>query len=53
MEEETRINTGLGFSHEPIPESISNTLLENFNTNDHSPENKLKLKEFLEEEIGV
>ncbi|KAK1419515.1 hypothetical protein QVD17_28688 [Tagetes erecta] len=39
--------TGLGFTHQPMPESISNTLPDNFNTNDHSPENKAKLQEFL------
>ncbi|KAK1431853.1 hypothetical protein QVD17_08592 [Tagetes erecta] len=36
--------TRLGFTHEPIPKSVSNTLHENFNTHDHS--NKAKLKEF-------
>ncbi|KAK1434276.1 hypothetical protein QVD17_00012 [Tagetes erecta] len=39
--------TRLGFTNEPMPESITNTLPENFNTNDHSPENKARLKEFL------
>ncbi|KAK1429748.1 hypothetical protein QVD17_11966 [Tagetes erecta] len=37
---------GLGFAHEPMPESITNTLLENFNPLDHSPESKEKFKEF-------
>ena len=36
---------GLGFTHEPMPESITNTLLETFNPLDHSPENKEKFKE--------
>ncbi|KAK1414930.1 hypothetical protein QVD17_30695 [Tagetes erecta] len=39
--------TRLGFTHERTPESITNTLPENFNTNDHSPENEVRLKEFL------
>ncbi|KAK1429881.1 hypothetical protein QVD17_12190 [Tagetes erecta] len=39
--------TGLGFSNESMPKSITNTLPENFNTNDHSPENEERLKEFL------
>ncbi|KAK1427931.1 hypothetical protein QVD17_16684 [Tagetes erecta] len=42
-----KIKTGLEFTHEPMPESITNTLPENFNTNDHSPENEARLKEFL------
>ncbi|KAK1419416.1 hypothetical protein QVD17_28583 [Tagetes erecta] len=29
-----------------MPKSVSNTLPENFNTNDHSPENEEKLKDF-------
>ena len=36
---------GLGFTHEPMPESVTNTLPENFNTHDYSSENKAKLKE--------
>ncbi|KAK1415295.1 hypothetical protein QVD17_31073 [Tagetes erecta] len=39
--------TGLGFTNEPMPESITNTLPDNFNTNDHSPEKEARLKEFL------
>ncbi|KAK1424258.1 hypothetical protein QVD17_19582 [Tagetes erecta] len=39
--------TGLGFTHESMPESITNTVPENFNTIDHSPENEARLKEFL------
>ncbi|KAK1413118.1 hypothetical protein QVD17_34885 [Tagetes erecta] len=31
---------GLGFTHEPMPKSITNTLPNNFNTNDHSPKTK-------------
>ncbi|KAK1406145.1 hypothetical protein QVD17_41432 [Tagetes erecta] len=39
--------TWLGFTHKPMPESITNTPPEIFNTNDHSPENEARLKEFL------
>ncbi|KAK1424314.1 hypothetical protein QVD17_19641 [Tagetes erecta] len=39
--------TGHGFTYEPMPESITNTLPENINTHDQSPENEAKLKEFL------
>ncbi|KAK1406417.1 hypothetical protein QVD17_41714 [Tagetes erecta] len=39
--------TGLGFTHEPMPESTTNTLPDNLNTNDHFPENEARLKEFL------
>ncbi|MGS7221166.1 hypothetical protein ACQ7OT_11505, partial [Micrococcus luteus] len=34
--------TGLGFTHEPMPKSITRTLPENFNEFDHSPENERK-----------
>ncbi|KAK1431896.1 hypothetical protein QVD17_08674 [Tagetes erecta] len=37
--------TGLGFTHEPMPKSITQTLPENFNEFDHSPENERKFKE--------
>ncbi|KAK1441343.1 hypothetical protein QVD17_07191 [Tagetes erecta] len=37
--------TGLGFTHEPMPNSITQTLPENFNEFDHSPENERKFKE--------
>ncbi|KAK1413101.1 hypothetical protein QVD17_34863 [Tagetes erecta] len=37
--------TGLGFTHEPMPKSITNTLPENFNEFDHSPENEQRFKE--------
>ncbi|KAK1411562.1 hypothetical protein QVD17_38112 [Tagetes erecta] len=46
-ERRNKNKTGLGFTHEPMPESITNTLSKNFNTNDHSPENEARLKEFL------
>ncbi|KAK1415027.1 hypothetical protein QVD17_30796 [Tagetes erecta] len=36
---------GLGFTHEPMPKSITQTLPENFNEFDHSPENERKFKE--------
>ncbi|KAK1431921.1 hypothetical protein QVD17_08718 [Tagetes erecta] len=36
---------GLGFTHEPLPKSITNTLPENFNQFDHSPENEENFKE--------
>ncbi|KAK1406331.1 hypothetical protein QVD17_41625 [Tagetes erecta] len=41
----------LGFTHKPIPESITNTLPENFNPLDHSPENKEKFKEFQRKKL--
>ncbi|KAK1431882.1 hypothetical protein QVD17_08648 [Tagetes erecta] len=37
--------TGLGCTHEPMPKSITNTLPENFNEFDHSPENEQRFKE--------
>ncbi|KAK1419594.1 hypothetical protein QVD17_28799 [Tagetes erecta] len=37
---------GLGLTYEPMPKSITNTLPENFNPSDHSPENKEKFKKF-------
>ncbi|KAK1431920.1 hypothetical protein QVD17_08717 [Tagetes erecta] len=37
--------TGLGFTHEPMPNSITQTLPENFYEFDHSPENERKFKE--------
>ncbi|KAK1424228.1 hypothetical protein QVD17_19549 [Tagetes erecta] len=40
-----KTKTGLGFTHEPMPNSITQTLPENFNEFDHSPENELKFKE--------
>ncbi|KAK1414966.1 hypothetical protein QVD17_30732 [Tagetes erecta] len=36
---------GLGFTHEPMPKSITQTLPENFNEFDHSPENERKFKQ--------
>ena len=36
---------GLGYTHELMPESITNNLPKNFNPNNHSPENELKFKE--------
>ncbi|KAK1419520.1 hypothetical protein QVD17_28694 [Tagetes erecta] len=40
-----KTKTGLGFTHEPMPNSITQTLPENFNEFDHSPENERKFKE--------
>ncbi|KAK1411414.1 hypothetical protein QVD17_37963 [Tagetes erecta] len=40
-----KTKTGLSFTHEPMPNSITQTLPENFNEFDHSPENERKFKE--------
>ncbi|KAK1431847.1 hypothetical protein QVD17_08576 [Tagetes erecta] len=36
---------GFGLTHEPMPESIANTLPESFNPLDHSPENEERFKD--------
>ncbi|KAK1419547.1 hypothetical protein QVD17_28722 [Tagetes erecta] len=41
----SKTKTGLGFTHEPMPNSITQTLPENFNEFDHSPKNERKFKE--------